>query len=182
LTSKSKKGKNGKLVARVEEDPCRKQDENDQIMIHNYKIAAKAAAFRRPFGKKLHVNKLYLFLMKQGPTMGPNHHAVVLGKVMKVGDELGMEATVQQLVKPSDKAGNVVRHPNAKYFCNAVVGGVCATGPYRRVDCGKFEARYKLVGTAGLEFADPEHFIQKGMFSTLFHHFLLYMTLKLHVP
>lgn len=161
-SSKSKAGGKGnsKLQARIEPDPCRPPSENDRIMIENYKIAEKAARKKR---QKLKVNQMYLFLMKQGPTVGAKHHSVMVGKVMKVGNQLGMEATIQQLGKPSDGNGKAVRHENAKFFCGSAFGGVCQAGPYRRVECGKINAKYKLVGGAGVEFADPEHFIQKGM-------------------
>ena len=155
---------NSKLQARIDSDPCRPPSENDRIMIENYKIAEKAA---RKKGKKLAANQMYLFLMKQGPTVGAKHHSVMVGKVMKVGNQLGMEATIQQLTKPSEN-GMAVRHENAKFFCGSAFGGVCQTGPYRRVECGKLNAKYKLVGGAGVEFADPEHFIQKGTSSCHF--------------
>ena len=155
---------NTKLHARVDPDPCRTPSENDRIMIENYKIAQKAADKKSKLGRKhkLEVNQMYLFLTKQGPAVGPKHHAVIVGKVMKVGNELGMEATLQQLGKPADPAGNVVRHENAKFFCGSAFGGVCNTGAYRRFECGKMNAKFKLVGGAGIEFADPEHFIQAG--------------------
>lgn len=126
-------------------------------MIENYKIAQKAA---RKKGATLKEKQMYLFLLKQGSTA--KHHSVVVGKVMKVGNQLGMEATMQQLQKPTDQNGQAVRHPNAKVFCGSAIGGVCKTGPYRRVECGKMSGKYKFVSGVGVEFADPEHFIQKG--------------------
>lgn len=123
-------------------------------MIQNYKIAAKAAKKKH---ETLQVNQMYLFLLKQGL-----HHSVVVGKVMKVGKELGMEATVQQLTKPRDSNGKAVRHDNAQVFCGSAVGGVCGTGPYRRVECGAMNGKYKFVSGVSVEFADPGHFIQKG--------------------
>lgn len=160
----SKTNSNTKLHARVDPDPCRTPDENDRVMIENYKIAAKAAAKKSKLGRKheLKVNQMYLFLTKQGPAVGPKHHAVIVGKILKVGNQLGMEATLQQLGKPADAAGNVVRHENAKFFCGSAFGGVCNTGAYRRFECGRMQAKFKLVGAAGVEFADPEHFIQMG--------------------
>jgi hypothetical protein len=167
-TAGAKGGKvNKKLQARVHPDPCRHPDENDKIMIANYKIAAKAA---REKHKTLKANQMYLFLVKQGPTVGAKHHAVVVGKVMKVGNQLGMEATMQQLGKPTDQNGKAVRHPNAKVFCGSAVGGVCNTGPYRRIECGKMSGKYKFISGAGVEFADPEHFIQKGMLPFCYSH------------
>ncbi|KAF1974598.1 hypothetical protein BU23DRAFT_553254 [Bimuria novae-zelandiae CBS 107.79] len=150
---------NSKLQARIDPDPCRSPSENEQIMIENYKIASAAAAKKY---KPLQVNHMYLFLVKQGPKLGPKHHAVVVGKVMKVGNQLGMEATMQQLGKPADDNGKAVRHENAKVFCGSAVGGVCNTGPYRRIACGWIQGKYKFVAGASVEFADPEHFIQKG--------------------
>ncbi|KAK7180822.1 hypothetical protein PSPO01_13102 [Paraphaeosphaeria sporulosa] len=150
---------NKKLQARIDPDPCRPADENDKIMIENFKIAQRAA---RKKGETLKDKRMYLFLVKQGPTVGAKHHAVVVGKVMKVGNQLGMEATMQQLGKPTDQNGNAVRHPNAKVFCGSAVGGVCNTGPYRRIECGRMQGKYKFVSGAAVEFADPEHFIQKG--------------------
>ncbi|KAF9733645.1 hypothetical protein PMIN03_001638 [Paraphaeosphaeria minitans] len=148
-----------KLQARIDPDPCRPADENDKIMIDNFKIAQRAAKKK---GETLKDKQMYLFLVKQGPTVGAKHHAVVVGKVMKVGNQLGMEATMQQLGKPTDQNGNAVRHPNAKVFCGSAVGGVCNTGPYRRIECGRMSGKYKFISGASVDFADPEHFIQKG--------------------
>ncbi|KAF2183502.1 hypothetical protein K469DRAFT_208803 [Zopfia rhizophila CBS 207.26] len=150
-----------KLNARAPaDDPCRTEEDNNRIMIDNYKIAEAAAKKK---GKTLAVNQLYLFLMKQGERNRPKHHGVVVGKVMMVNGQRGMEATLQQLTKPTDENGQVTRHENAKVFCGAVVGAVCDTGPYKRVECAKLKkTKYKLIGDAAIEFADPDRFIQKG--------------------
>lgn len=132
-------------------------------MIENYKIAQAAATKKK---QTLKANNLYLFLLKQGPTLGQKHHVVLVGKVMDVNGQLGMEATVQQLGLPAqivDDQKEYIRHPNAKLFCGGRNGALCSTGDYRRVECAKLQGKYNLVGHAGLEFADPEHFIQKGM-------------------
>ncbi|CAI6340859.1 unnamed protein product [Periconia digitata] len=148
--SNSKSSKSGKTLESRRKAPT---PEQIQDMYDNYEKAKKVAK-----GKALEMGKAYVFLLSQGV-----HHTVIIGEIKMIDCQPAMEATAQQLVKANGGASSgVERHALASFFCGSSSGGVCDTDGVEYVPCAKWNGNYKLKGEADLQYANPEHFIQKG--------------------
>jgi hypothetical protein len=121
-------------------------------------LVVEAAAKKK--GKKLVVGESYL-LTEMSPAV-ISHHKLIVAKVVRKGNQLDVQSTMQQLVLKENERGK----------CFEFFGGTCKDAPLQAYECSKRvesgKGTFKFSGTAKPEFGDPDHFIAQGMSDSTF--------------